>query len=879
MKSNCSKRDPVFQHLSVPYLCNYEQFCSSSDSFLHIPEQFGLHWDTAHHPELTGLNTETAPEYLQGWLFFAFLSKACSIFGVELKPLDLIVSSGDSETKYVSGRELSKYVWLWYGANFTKDWDSQLKILDEFKRYLDIFNKVTNAWIEQTVVETTPDLDRILLSLAVLGDSLTYALSQFPQNETVLKAGLYTWKCSPSLQTALLDSGWCKGELNDLYGRCRRPTVLLYLSTLDRRYLAKNHSQCTEDICYANQLNENAYEQGHTQDCERTSCQKVFAPVDDIKAILRDGAIPIVRIASHAGNTGVTLEAERFELGNRSRAPAYVAISHVWSDGMGNPSENALPECELRRIQRCVDNLDDSPSEQPSQHLFFWMDTLCVPLEAEYRNLAIIRMAKTYFHASKVLVLDNWLRFDMSGSDTSESDPRKILFKIAFSTWTTRLWTYQESVLAQKRQIQYGDSAYTITDLQDQVKMYDNLQAVSDCLSTMDTSSLFQSEGAMNLIKAIICSDPTAEKFVSYYASLPPQEDEDEEELRLQALKMQPAAAKRKALGDEWRPVFEESDQVSDDWYGEDWIRKHIQSMNPILDPVYGHARQAAQALRGNLYSVMSSRENDSKAGEERQLTSFSSPPDIILMDASRGLPGRMTSKLEDETICLGGIIGLDVTPMLAIKSPKDNNPVELLQAREERMKVFLSLVKRFAPSILFWESERLSTYPWRWAPLSFLDRRSCVHSYTDQRAELTKEGLLGTWYGIRIKPSQHTSFERRFRTLRLQWIRKTKLTEGSDAYHFYRSWEDLELHPETTDNEHTLADFFVGQYRDLGLIISDQANLEGVLVDIVREDSGRILYAHYLANIARRKIDDEPERLESYVDAEWMGRRRWCVG
>lgn len=29
----------------------------------------------------------------------------------------------------------------------------------------------------------------------------------------------------------------------------------------------------------------------------------------------------------------------------------YTAISHVWADGLGNPAENSLPQCQLERIR------------------------------------------------------------------------------------------------------------------------------------------------------------------------------------------------------------------------------------------------------------------------------------------------------------------------------------------------------------------------------------------------------------------------------------------------------------------------------------------------------------------------------------------------
>lgn len=57
----------------------------------------------------------------------------------------------------------------------------------------------------------------------------------------------------------------------------------------------------------------------------------------------------------------------------------YVAISHVWSDKLGNRDANALPRCRLRYIQEKVDAL----YEYPLTHVAFWIDTISCPVEPE----------------------------------------------------------------------------------------------------------------------------------------------------------------------------------------------------------------------------------------------------------------------------------------------------------------------------------------------------------------------------------------------------------------------------------------------------------------------------------------------------------------
>lgn len=82
------------------------------------------------------------------------------------------------------------------------------------------------------------------------------------------------------------------------------------------------------------------------------------------------------------------------------------------------------------------------PFTATNGRVYFWMDTLCVPLSRLHRKKAILRMAQTYQGARAVIVLDSTL---MHASE--EEDCATFLTRILFSPWYSRLWTLQEGAL------------------------------------------------------------------------------------------------------------------------------------------------------------------------------------------------------------------------------------------------------------------------------------------------------------------------------------------------------------------------------------------------------------------------------------------------
>lgn len=64
----------------------------------------------------------------------------------------------------------------------------------------------------------------------------------------------------------------------------------------------------------------------------------------------------------------------KIELVESTDDTCYVALSHVWADGLGNPFGNALPKCQLLGLQTLArEVLRASKRDRPA---LLWLDTL-----------------------------------------------------------------------------------------------------------------------------------------------------------------------------------------------------------------------------------------------------------------------------------------------------------------------------------------------------------------------------------------------------------------------------------------------------------------------------------------------------------------------
>ncbi|KAH6625142.1 hypothetical protein C7974DRAFT_195424 [Boeremia exigua] len=286
--------------------------------------------------------------------------------------------------------------------------------------------------------------------------------------------------CSPkgsAIERQFQHLGWCSHQFRRLQQE-RSSGTLHYLSTLDRRNCRpNNHITCIDQpCCVANNVHAATYVTKHTQTCSGT-CSFVGVDYNHVVDIIDAGGVPIVGI--HLDPTPTTGDPVlHLTVTPRAISTRYTVISHVWFDGLGNPSANALPACQIQRLYTQLVSLPReyesgvfsvaslqvdwsrgsfvrNPERQPP---LFWMDTLCIPVDPKHEHLrkkAINQMASIYAAAIRELVLDA----ELMQYEAATSSALGILARVACSAWMTRSWTLQEGVLARECIFQFKDCA------------------------------------------------------------------------------------------------------------------------------------------------------------------------------------------------------------------------------------------------------------------------------------------------------------------------------------------------------------------------------------------------------------------------------------
>ena len=130
----------------------------------------------------------------------------------------------------------------------------------------------------------------------------------------------------------------------------------------------------------------------------------------------------------------------------------YVAISHVWADGLRSTTEEGLPECKIKQLATMTSQLVPGGA--------FWIDTLCIRKNQDVRNRAEGMMAETYKGATAVLVLNSSIR-EISSSAPREEKASYVLG----SAWMQRLWTLQEGLLVLKLIFEFSDGLVAVDEL------------------------------------------------------------------------------------------------------------------------------------------------------------------------------------------------------------------------------------------------------------------------------------------------------------------------------------------------------------------------------------------------------------------------------
>ncbi|KAL4773847.1 hypothetical protein BDW60DRAFT_221449 [Aspergillus nidulans var. acristatus] len=396
---------------------------------------------------------------MECWLYFGMLHY---VFGGQLDQSDFILREKEGQQQYITTRYLHKYV------ENADDWKKN----SCGARTVEIVHKVLDAlpgyirFIGEEMCLAIRLASLTLWNIAVKRDG--------PQpNPRLLGAWSLT---SKELEKLRLFDGWCPLDAE----KCCEAGIYLdtqaYLLQLRRTKPSWNnrtHESCKKTQCVADNIDESNYVTRHVQ--EDCSCSHIHADIEQLRTVLLDGGIPLAMITpcgeGKFGNQQYELKIVR----KRTNKP-YIAISHVWADGLGNPQGNSLPHCQLeflykqaRRLLRdkeYIPGYDEkvygslytgaarfahfatNTARRGDNSVLVWIDTLCIPHQSDARSLAIQRIRDVYTSASRNLILDSELML----VDSRLCNKMEVCLRVLYcSGWIRRLWTLQEGLAAKDK--------------------------------------------------------------------------------------------------------------------------------------------------------------------------------------------------------------------------------------------------------------------------------------------------------------------------------------------------------------------------------------------------------------------------------------------
>ncbi|EXJ56934.1 hypothetical protein A1O7_07278 [Cladophialophora yegresii CBS 114405] len=445
---------PNSDHLEVP-LYEYDPYpYIYSGPWVSYPERCG--WD---YSEFYGMHAETFPNsvrgllaaFVQSWLFFGVLDE---FLGVPCPVPDWTAVSKDGRPIITTAHLFAKLE-EWHHGIASRDEAEQIEVRNRIDHLLDRMRYFHHMLMTSlTDFNTYSNLlpEPLNLSLDVLHATLVIA-----RNAVFAQATLSFphYHHADVIKHTLLQNGWCPSDIFRVY---QDATVLgrYYVSRLGPLNNITSHPQCTEDACRSCQIDRQAYQTKHVSaGCD---CDMICVSTDAVAEILREGSIPTIRLNN--GMNAIELE----QVGSCSPTN-FTAISHVWSDGLGNLHSNGLPTCQLKRIQKQVNDLQ--PFRQPDSSALtnrnFWIDTICVPTGSDFeaeRSLAIAKMVKVYRLAKDVLILSSELH-----EIDSCRGPWELSARINRTAWFRRLWTLHEGILSKRSIFQLRDGAVELSSL------------------------------------------------------------------------------------------------------------------------------------------------------------------------------------------------------------------------------------------------------------------------------------------------------------------------------------------------------------------------------------------------------------------------------
>ena len=463
MEHLCLPSSPVLPPIKVPFLCT-EAY--DGGPFLDYPERKG--WQiietSAGILEIRKVGRQTsvneALAFLQTWLFFGLLHEA---LGRPSQLEDLMHCSRTGD-KFLCTANLGVYVERWSLTAISTESEAGVEALKAHlwhlyrcllrARYVVVRIKI--MYIRQLDSGLFEPLT--LLAIALLAEYLQWSIRHAFLHLEIDFLPSQIWRgedvdLGQPVLKLMRENGWCPSDVARL-GSSENTSIstLIYYANLPPRHSDKDHSSCTSASCSILQINPSTYQLTHSQpDCQ---CSLLSVDLTAVGQILRNGYVPLISTSASESSTHATVVV----LDSKDNVD-FVAISHVWAEGLGNPGANALQSCQISRLLGLANELI---IESDGRQVAVWIDSLCVPVApTELHSLAMLKMREPYQQAKHVLVLDSYLE----STEYEGLQPLEIFARVQCCSWMQRLWTLQEGRLSSSVFFKFADQMVSLGEL------------------------------------------------------------------------------------------------------------------------------------------------------------------------------------------------------------------------------------------------------------------------------------------------------------------------------------------------------------------------------------------------------------------------------
>lgn len=448
---------------------------------------------------MNGDNGPLAPEpslmsFVQAWLFFGLIFTIVNIDNKPMIEYQELVAGSNLTTECLTER-LQQWA----------DWEGKSPVgrnlrMVRIENVLDLAKKVVRANLAGDVVPLGYSFqlfekalyiaDEVILSIMTVGELIRAFKDTIVRETQSTMRGWSSddesgWGTPRYVLHGMKRNMWCPRTIYLLRKQLRSNATLLLAAYKVHSFEAtkmtnpqhgKEHvdKKCTDHSCNVTpEDGSGQYRSNHSPGfCHAQDpgelCEDFDGPNDeDVRDLLRQGQTPLVRFVGSNDNP------PRLEVVKWDKGVIYATISHVWSDGYGNPSRNKLRVCQLRFIKHQLEQLskDLSPDSGYADPMPFWMDTMLIPVGTtskikDLKRKAISQIPSIFRRSEYTMVLD----YVLTTLDHTD-EPAETAMRILTSNWMRRLWTLQEAYLSNSIHIagnpgNIGNSARSVKSLE-----------------------------------------------------------------------------------------------------------------------------------------------------------------------------------------------------------------------------------------------------------------------------------------------------------------------------------------------------------------------------------------------------------------------------